>query len=432
MARHFLHLYLLIVFTLVAASWGQELITRSNASDEAAAALENPAQIAVMNLVADRLRHAPEGEWPAALAGIAQRTGTDLELFDLHDVAGAQTLTRLSAGERAFMQAANGQTWLLDRLDGTDHVLAFKYATPAQRRSVLDWLLSFAFYAAIALVLMLWLWPLTRDLRELERSTTTFGHRNWRFETRIGPRSQVDSLAQAFRRMAARIDGLVSSQKDMSNAVSHEIKTPLARMRFEIEMARATTDKAKLDEHLDHISSDVTELNAFVTATLEYAILERAEVALNVADHDFTQLLPALADAVESSTRPDPSVVGPSIVCNVARDATHVRCDAHLIETVVRNLLYNALRYAREQVRVSFAIEHGAYALHIDDDGPGIAPADRERVFESFVQLDRPTGTKTGFGLGLAIVKRIVEWHGGSVSVEQSELGGAGFRVRWR
>lgn len=422
MARHFLQLYALIVVTLIATSWGQEQIMRTTA--HAAAALDDPAQTAVVQLVADRLRGVPAAQLEPELAALAHRTATDLQLFELQDIAGAQTLTRLKAGEPSLMEGANGQTWLLAPLADSEHVVAFKFQSPAQQRSALDWALTLVFFAAIALVIMLWLWPLTRDLRELERSTTTFGHRNWRFDANIGPRSQILPLAAAFRRMAARIDGLIGSQKDMSNAVSHEIKTPLARMRFEVEMARAATTPAKIGEHLDHINTDIAELNAFVTATLDYAILERAEVALNIATHDFTQILPAICDSVRR-TAPEQL----SIECSVARDANAVACDAHLIETAIRNILYNALRYARRRIRVNFHIDATSYLLTVDDDGPGIVYADRERVFESFVQLGE--GAKSGYGLGLAIVKRIVEWHEGSVAVTDSDLIGARFEVRW-
>lgn len=423
MARHFLQLYALIVVTLIATSWGQEQIMRTIAS--AAATVEDPAQKAVVDLVSDRLRAVPAAQLESELAALAERTGTDLELFDLQDIAGAQTLMRLKAGKPSLMEGANGQSWLLSRLDEREQVVAVKFHTPVQQRSALDWALTLAFFAAIALVIMLWLWPLTRDLRELERSTTTFGHRNWRFEANVGPRSQIFPLAAAFRRMAARIDALIGSQKDMSNAVSHEIKTPLARMRFEVEMARAATTPEKVGEHLDHINTDIAELNAFVTATLDYAILERAEVALNVATHDFTQILPAICDSVRRTAREELA-----IECSVARDATAVACDAHLLETAIRNLLYNALRYARRRIRVGFSIDATDYVLTVDDDGPGIAYADRERVFESFVQLGE--GAKSGYGLGLAIVKRIVEWHDGSVVVTDSDLIGARFEVRWR
>ena len=214
----------------------------------------------------------------------------------------------------------------------------------------------------------------------------------------------------------------------MTNAMSHEIKTPLARMRFEIEMARTAGDSKRLAAHLSHLDSDVAELDAFITAMLDYAILERAEVALNVREHDLTLILPAVVETFRRSAHE-----GPSIRCEVSPAATRVRCDAHLMETVVRNLLYNAVRYAQKEIHVTFSVlRDGQYRLSVEDDGPGIPEADRARVFDSFVQLDEPGRRKTGYGLGLAIVKRIVDWHGGKVTVYQSGLRGAGFAVTWR
>jgi two-component system OmpR family sensor kinase len=422
MARHFLQLYLLIVLTLAAVSWGQdklwEIYSRQGDTPES--------QSATLAVVGEQLRAIAPAERQQFVAKLAAKTGVDLELFDMQDIAGGDTLERLTRGEIAYMRAAR-QEWLLKRLADDGRVLAFRYTGPVDARGPLDWTLAFVFYAAIALVIMAWLWPLTRDLRQLERSTTTFGDRNWSFDARIGARSQIYPLAEAFRRMAARIDSLVSSQKDLSNAMSHEIKTPLARMRFEIEMARTATGADTLARHLSNIDVDIAELDSFVRATLDYAILERAEVVLNVAEHDLTVMLPAVVESIRRNAREDLE-----IRCETAADATRVRCDAHLMETVLRNLLYNAIRYARSVIHVSFRIRPGgSYELSVDDDGPGIPEADRTRVFDSFVQLDDPDRRRSGYGLGLAIVKRILEWHGGQVAVGRSSLGGASFVLTW-
>ncbi|HWK75834.1 MAG TPA: ATP-binding protein [Povalibacter sp.] len=426
MARHFLQLYLLIVATLAIASWGQERLVQMYGSQSASEVVaNNPSPVAVLALVEEQLRNVQRGARQQFVAQLARQTHVDLELFDARDIAGRDTLARLERGEPALMNA-DGRAWMLKRLGDDDRVLAFRYAVPDTQRGLLEWVLALLFYAAIALVIMAWLWPLTRDLRRLEQATMNFGNRNWTFDADIKPGSQVRPLAEAFRRMAARIDSLIGSHKDMSHAMSHEIKTPLTRMRFEIEMARTASSPDKLAEHMNNINTDIAELNSFVTATLDYAILERAEVALNVAEHDFTVILPALTESVRRSAPPDLS-----IRCEVQSNATRVRCDAHLLETVLRNLLYNAIRYARTQIRVTFVIYPNDYSLHIDDDGPGIPEADRERVFGSFVQLGERKGEKVGYGLGLAIVKRIVEWHGGTVQVRKSDLGGARFSIRW-
>lgn len=428
MAYHFLRLYLMIVVTLAAVSWGQERLWQAYGRQSTADIVaENPSQTALLEVVEQQVRALPRERRERFVSELAAKTNVDLELLDPRDIAGGETLERLAGGGLELMSEADGRTWMLKGLSDDGRVLAFRYEVRDTQRGLLEWLLAFLFYAAIALVLMSWLWPLQRDLRRLEQATANFGNRNWAFDADIKPGSHVYPLAQAFQRMAARIDSLIGSHKDMSNAVSHEIKTPLARMRFEIEAARTAADMKGLTHHLNNINTDIKELNDFVTAALDYAILERAEVALNISKHDFTLILPALTESVRRSA---PGSL--NVQCEVQSAATRVSCDAHLMETVLRNLLYNAIRYARTAIRVSFVIQPDEiYVLCVDDDGPGIPEAERERVFGSFVQLDQPSGTKVGFGLGLAIVKRVLEWHGGTVTVCQSSLGGARFSVEW-
>ncbi|HJY36909.1 MAG TPA: ATP-binding protein [Steroidobacteraceae bacterium] len=421
MARHFLTLYIAIVITLAAVSWGQERLWREYGGG--AHTSEIP-QAAVLSVLERQLASVPGEQRARVVADVARDSGLDVELLEPQDIAGVAEIPELAGGKPVLMDGADGRAWVLQRLP-EGRVLAFRFENEA-KRSLLDWILALVFYAAIALVIMVWLWPLMRDLRALEHSTGRFGDRNWSFDARIATRSPVYPLAAAFRRMAARIDRLIGSHKDMSNALSHEIKTPLARMRFEIELARGAADREALLRHLDHLNTDISELNAFVTATLEYAVLERAEFALNIAPHDFTAIVPAVTASVQRGARPELT-----IATQVDAAATAVVCDAHLIETVLRNLLYNATRYARRQIRVSFAVDANQhYRLCVEDDGPGIPEAERERVFASFVQLGQ-SGEKTGFGLGLAIVQRIVEWHGGSVRAGHSELGGACFVAQW-
>jgi len=177
---------------------------------------------------------------------------------------------------------------------------------------------------------------------------------------------------------------------------------------------------------LGRIKADIAAINDLVSATLNYAILERADVALNLGTLNFTALVPAIAEFVQRDVPPDVRVIA-----EAHGDTEHVICDAHLIETVLKNLLYNAARYAKSEIRVSFSVSEGVNRLLVEDDGPGIPEKDRQRVFDSFVQLAPATGKKTGFGLGLAIVRRAVEWHGGDVIVTESPLGGARICAHW-
>ena len=422
MARHFLGLYLLIVVTLAVVSWGQDRLLQIYSKPDST---EVQPVAAVMAILTDRLHDAPLESWRSLIAGVASRTGVDVEVFATHEIAGGDTLEKLGHGENAYMRSAQGDSWVLKRIDD-DHVLALRSREPVTQRGPLDWAVTFLFYALIALVLMFWIWPLTRDLRTLEKAAAQYGNRNWKFAAPIKQHSQIYPLARTFRNMAARIDGLIASHQDMSNAVSHEIKTPLSRMQFEIELARNTTSVDELRGSLSNIKTDIEAIDGLVKATLGYSILERADLALNLSEHNFTALIPAIVESVQSDVRS-----GVTITSIVQSDATRVICDIHLLESVLRNLLYNAGRYAASRINVSFAIRAGLNELSVEDDGPGIPEAERSRVFQSFVQLNPAAGRKVGYGLGLAIVKRAIEWHGGDVRIGESALGGALVCANW-
>jgi two-component system, OmpR family, sensor kinase len=421
MARHFLGLYLLIAGTLAAVSWTQDALlqiySRPNAVDDAPLSL-------AFAVVKARLRELPEAQWKSEVATLAASSGIDMELFSSADIAGRQTLDKLARGEITHMQGSAQRSWTLKQLDGR-HVLALEFVEADPRRGPLDWLLTVGFYAAIAFVIMIWLWPLTRDLRSLESSARRFGDRSWNFNVAVNPRSPVYSLAATFRKMAARIDGLIASHRDMSNAVSHEIRTPLSRMQFEIELAQAAGSLPEVRERLIHIKADIGAINDLVNATMGYAILERADVALNMDRHDFAVLIPAIAESARCDAGHR------HVVTDIRGNAGEVICDVHLLESAYKNLLYNAMRFARHTVRVTFEADNSVNRLTVEDDGPGIPIEDRGRIFESFVQLKRSGEAKQGFGLGLAIVKRVMEWHNGSVVVDASPLGGARFIAAW-
>jgi two-component system OmpR family sensor kinase len=420
--RHFLGLYLLIVLTLAAVSWGQDRLLQLYGAQDP---LDERAQAVALSAIGAQLANLPAAEWKPALAKIGAQSGVKLELFSPADIAGGDTVAELSEGRVAYLNRGTGEAWALRKVaDG--EVLALESPAPDAVRGPLEWAVTSFFYAAIALVIMVWIWPLRRDLRALERAAARYGDNNWRFEADIKRRSQVRPLADTFRGMAARIESLIASHKDMANAVSHEIKTPLSRMQFEIELAQQSTDPGEIGRALGNIKSDIAAINGLVTATLSYAVLERAGVALNLAPHDFTKLIPAITDYVRADLRTELLMSA-----DVSAGAERVTCDAHWFEAVLKNLLYNAARFARHEVRVRFEIDAGRNRLVVDDDGPGIPEQARQRVFESFVQLEQGGAKRQGFGLGLAIVRRAIEWHGGEVAASVSPLGGARFTATW-
>ncbi len=422
MTRHFLVLYFLIVITLVTTSWGQDQLWQAYGPRDVS---DDGSLVIAFTAIESQLRAQPKDKWPYVIANIAAGSNANIELLSLADVAGKDTLTRLQHGDIAYMQTEDGESWKLKQIN-QDYVLAFKSIELMPQRSTLEWSVTLLFYATIALVLMIWLWPLTRDLRRLEAAAAQYGNKQWSFDAKIKTHSLIHRLAEAFRKMAVRIDGLIASHKDMANAISHEIKTPLSRMQFEIELAQQAGSVSEVNASLLNIRSDIAAINDLVTATMEYAILERADITLNIAQHDLTKLIPAILASVQRDVQ-----ASTQFEINISTNATCVICDGHLFETMLRNLLYNASRYAKRNIHVTFDLCEGSYRLIVEDDGPGIPEQDLQRVFDSFVQLDQNKRKGKGFGLGLAIVKRALEWHEGKVEASRSSLGGAKILLSW-
>src|SRR5258708_17593115 len=113
MARHFVSLYLLIVVTLAVVSWGQDRLLQLYSSPDAP---DDKATVAAMAILADRLHDAPAESWKSLVAGMAGRTGVDMEVFTTSDIAGGDTLQKLSRGENAYMRSSQGDTWVLKRI----------------------------------------------------------------------------------------------------------------------------------------------------------------------------------------------------------------------------------------------------------------------------------------------------------------------------
>jgi len=172
MTRHFLSLYLLIVLTLAAVSLGQDKLLQTSGS---AGACDDKSLAVAMSVLQSQLRGVPADEWKHQVADTAAKTGVGMELYSTTDIAGDETLRKLKNGEIAYMQSASGESWALRQLNDS-YVLALKSSAPETRRSPMEWILTLLFYAAIALVIMIWIWPLTRDLRALETAASRFGN----------------------------------------------------------------------------------------------------------------------------------------------------------------------------------------------------------------------------------------------------------------
>jgi len=148
-------------------------------------------------------------------------------------------------------------------------------------------------------------------------------------------------------------------------------------------------------------------------------------MALNLAEHNFTSLIPAIVESIRSSLRPRSPSLQTCRATPTTSSATFT-CSSRYS----RICSITPAATPRHRINVTFTSREGSNELLVEDDGPGIPPAERGRVFQSFVQLNPAAGKKVGYGLGLAIVKRALEWHGGQVHIGESALGGALVRAQ--
>lgn len=231
---------------------------------------------------------------------------------------------------------------------------------------------------------------------------------------------EISALASTINAMLARIESSVRRQDAFVADAAHELRTPLAtlRARIEVDQMRAESVDSELFAQL---LGDVDRMSELVDQLL---LLARSEVSLVGADLEPVDVddlvVRAAANFDHRTVHLEVQPVTP----------VQIRGQLTLLQQVLPNLLANAARYAHARVEVSVETDDEWVAVVVDDDGPGIPAADRERVFERFIRLDdsRERGTG-GYGLGLAIVAQIVEMNHGRVTAEASPLGGARIRV---
>lgn len=233
-------------------------------------------------------------------------------------------------------------------------------------------------------------------------------------------RDELGELARTLNGMLDRLGEGARRQREFVSDASHELRSPIAATRTQIEVALAHPDRTDPAHVLRGVLAETTRLETLVADLLALARLDEQQ-ALPHEELDLDDLI--LDEAARTRAVPVD-----------ARGATAVKVhgDRKSLAQLVRNLLDNAARHAASRVEIATRLEDGAPLLIVDDDGPGIPEAERARVFERFTRLSssRARGDGGGAGLGLALVQRVAEQHGGSIRVDRSPLGGARLELR--
>lgn len=276
---------------------------------------------------------------------------------------------------------------------------------------------------ALALLIPIGFWSRShwKGLQLLMRVADKFGAGQLKARAQMQPGDSIYPLAERINHMADRIETLLESQRSLLHSVSHEIRTPIARLEFAFELLHDTVQDNVLEKRIGSMQGDLTELKSLVNELLGMARMD-SDQPLRYETFDVTETLRSCANTLP------PSAV--SLDVAVPDGMGSYYGDARLLQRATGNLLRNAQKYANARVALSAWRKLGGVTIIVDDDGPGIPESEREKVFEPFYRLDRSRDRNTGgFGLGLSIASKAVSLHGGTLKIETSPLGGARFLI---
>lgn len=372
-------------------------------------------------LMRSELREIPPHDWARTLKELDLNLSFDLRIEPMKDFDLAPpAMQRMRDGD---IVALDEKYTFIQRIPRSHYVLAVgpvPYLYYLHQMRLLDLALLGFIAISLAFPVFIWMRPHWQDMLKLESAAQRFGEGHLTERIHFDSGSSFDRLGIAFNQIADNINALIASKKQLIDGIAHELRTPLVRLRYRLEMSENLTS-----EESQALNRDIGQLEALIEELLTYARLDRPQTELHLSTPDLPVWLQTHIDDVQS-VNPQRKLL------TAITPGAYGALDMRLMERVLDNLMNNAMRYSESTLRIGLDLQGSQSILCVEDDGPGIEPDEREKVFEPFVRLDPSRDRATGgCGLGLAIVRSIAQAMGGSVRCEASELGGARFVFSW-
>jgi len=307
--------------------------------------------------------------------------------------------------------------YVVARPDGGRYLFAWKLHQRARAAHDRLLLLLLGLLVAVVAAAYAFLRRILRPLGWLRDAVARLSEGDLDVEVGRRTSDEFGDLADGFDRMVGRVREMVRSRDRLLLDVSHELRSPLTRMKVALELGGDGAMKHRLE-------ANVAEMEALVTELLELERLRDGR-ALKLEECDLVPIVEDAARAFED--RP------PGVVLGTRPAELRMRLDPAKAHMVLRNVLENASKYSLPDsgpVRVSIDAGASSVAVRVEDDGPGIPEKDLERLFEPFFRVDPSRSRRTGgYGLGLSLCKRIMEAHGGSIVASNRPGRGASFSI---
>ena len=274
---------------------------------------------------------------------------------------------------------------------------------------------------------------LTTPIRRLSQATRQFasGDLGLRVSPGLGRRrDEIADLARDFDLMAGRLQELIGSQKQLLSDVSHELRSPLARLQVALGLARKR-EPGQCGIELDRIEREAELLNQMIGQLLSLSRLESGVTPPSAGTLDLSGILTEVVKNADFEAR----ALNRRVQISDCVPAT-IRANESLLKSALENVVRNAVKYTAEDTSVDVSMrpdsEHASQlTIQVRDHGPGVPEEMLTRLFEPFVRIGESRDRKSGgYGLGLAIAKRAIELHGGAISASNVADGGLNVRIR--
>jgi signal transduction histidine kinase len=262
---------------------------------------------------------------------------------------------------------------------------------------------------------------ITNRLKRLRQSALTIAEGNLSHRADIRGKDEISELAQAFNRMADKLETMIRSGKELTANVSHELRTPLTRIRIAEEMVREKLGKNEhplYERHLDEIREDIQELDTLIGRILELSKLDLRDAPLTITFFDLSELMETLLLRFQSIIDHKDLKVETDLSFPLPFSG-----DREALAAALVNILDNAAKFTAEHghIRIQTHQDSGFLQVSITNTFEELPPEDLSRIFDPFHRAKRSQAA--GSGLGLAIAKKIVERHGGTIGAYNTEKG---------
>ena len=423
-AKILLWFWCTLAITVVGSAFISALNVNQNASDR-----QSPAA-RLLTFQLEEARAAYENGGRPALQAFLENL---LRIYDAQGVLTDETGRDLLSGQDRsdlVRRARLGVSWLSAyRFFGVGSTMMARAADDGRywfffivpRSRVGTWFLApeHLFVMAAAVLLCYWLaFHLTGPVRSLQKAVERFGGGD--LSARVGStrRDELGQLARTFDRMAGRIETLLAAERRLLLDISHELRSPLARLGVAVELARSGEDP---EAALNRIQKESDRLNALVGQLLQVTRAEGDPRSLRRDPVRLDELVQQLVDdsGIEASARG----------CELRyqkREPVTVEGDSELLRRAVENVIRNAIRYSppATSVEVYLARHNGCVVLGVRDHGPGVPEEALPRLFDAFYRVeDDRCRTSGGIGLGLSLARRAIELHHGTIRARNAAPG---------